>query len=265
MAGPTPVSALIHAATMVTAGVYLVVRSAPLFELSGVALTVVLIVGLLTMLFAGTCALAQDDIKRVLAYSTISQLGFMFMAAGMRFYTGAMFMLVAHAFYKALMFLGAGLRDARDARRDRPPTDGRAHPPDAGHGLDVPPRRVRAGRGLRRSPASSRRTRSSRSRTAPAGRGSTCWGRSARSCPRCTSGVSCSWRSSGRPRSEEAEHAHESPVVMTVPLVVLAAGTILAGLAPIDERRGDARDVRSSRWSGRCRPTKAACRRPPSS
>ena len=108
MAGPTPVSALIHAATMVTAGVYLVVRSAPLFELSGVALTVVLIVGLVTALFAATCALAQDDIKRVLAYSTISQLGFMFMAAGMRFYTGAMFMLVAHAFYKALMFLGAG-------------------------------------------------------------------------------------------------------------------------------------------------------------
>ena len=67
-----------------------------------------LIVGLVTMLFAATCALAQDDIKRVLAYSTISQLGFMFMAAGMRFYTGAMFMLVAHAFYKALMFLGAG-------------------------------------------------------------------------------------------------------------------------------------------------------------
>ena len=98
----------IHAATMVTAGVYLVVRSAPLFELSGVALTVVLVVGLVTALFAATCAMAQDDIKRVLAYSTISQLGFMFVAAGMRFYTGAMFMLVAHAFYKALMFLGAG-------------------------------------------------------------------------------------------------------------------------------------------------------------
>ncbi|HET9672456.1 MAG TPA: NADH-quinone oxidoreductase subunit L, partial [Actinomycetota bacterium] len=108
MAGPTPVSALIHAATMVTAGVYLVVRSAPIFEASPIALTVVLVVGLVTALFAATCALAQDDIKRVLAYSTISQLGFMFVAAGMRFYTGAIFMLVAHAFYKALMFLGAG-------------------------------------------------------------------------------------------------------------------------------------------------------------
>jgi NADH-quinone oxidoreductase subunit L len=108
MAGPTPVSALIHAATMVTAGVYLVVRTHVLFELSGVALTVVLVVGLVTMLFAGACALAQWDIKRVLAYSTISQLGFMFMAAGMRAYGVAMFFLVAHAFYKALMFLSAG-------------------------------------------------------------------------------------------------------------------------------------------------------------
>ena len=148
MAGPTPVSALIHAATMVTAGVYLVVRSAPLFELSDVALTVVLVVGLLTMLFAGTCALAQDDIKRVLAYSTISQLGFMFMAAGMRFYTGAIFMLVAHAFYKALMFLGAGsvmhgMHEETDLQRmggllRRMPVTG----------WTFSGRRVRAGRGL---------------------------------------------------------------------------------------------------------------------
>ncbi len=108
MAGPTPVSALIHAATMVTAGVYLVLRMHTIFEISGVALTVVAIVGLVTMLFAGTCAFGQDDIKRVLAYSTISQLGYMFMAAGLRAYSIALFMLVAHAFYKALMFLGAG-------------------------------------------------------------------------------------------------------------------------------------------------------------
>jgi NADH-quinone oxidoreductase subunit L len=108
MEGPTPVSALIHAATMVTAGVYLVVRTHVLFEISGVALTVVLVVGVVTMLYAGLSALAQDDIKRVLAYSTISQLGFMFVAAGMRAYTVAMFMLVAHAAYKALLFLSAG-------------------------------------------------------------------------------------------------------------------------------------------------------------
>jgi NADH-quinone oxidoreductase subunit L len=108
MAGPTPVSALIHAATMVTAGVYLVVRMHPIFDLSPFALTVVAITGLLTALYAGTCALAQDDIKRVLAYSTISQLGFMFLAAGLRAYAAAIFFLVAHAFYKAVMFLGAG-------------------------------------------------------------------------------------------------------------------------------------------------------------
>ena len=108
MAGPTPVSALIHAATMVTAGVYLVVRSSVIFEISGTALVVVTVIGLATLLFAGLCAIGQDDIKRVLAYSTISQLGYMFVAAGLRAYTAAIFMLVAHAFYKALMFLGAG-------------------------------------------------------------------------------------------------------------------------------------------------------------
>jgi NADH-quinone oxidoreductase subunit L len=108
MAGPTPVSALIHAATMVTAGVYLVVRTHVLFALSPVALDVVAITGLVTMLFAGTVALGQWDIKRVLAWSTISQLGYMFMAAGLGAYSVAMFFLVAHAFYKALLFLGSG-------------------------------------------------------------------------------------------------------------------------------------------------------------
>ena len=108
MAGPTPVSALIHAATMVTAGVYLVVRSAPIFEVSSIALDVVALVGLVTMLFAGICAMAQWDIKRALAYSTISQLGYMFLAAGLGAYAAAMFFLVAHAFYKALLFLGSG-------------------------------------------------------------------------------------------------------------------------------------------------------------
>jgi len=108
MAGPTPVSALIHAATMVTAGVYLVVRSAPIFEASSIALDVVAVVGLVTLLFAGVCAVAQWDIKRALAYSTISQLGYMFLAAGLGAYAAAMFFLVAHAFYKALLFLGSG-------------------------------------------------------------------------------------------------------------------------------------------------------------
>ncbi|HSL66904.1 MAG TPA: NADH-quinone oxidoreductase subunit L [Actinomycetota bacterium] len=108
MEGPTPVSALIHAATMVTAGVYLVARTHVFFEISGVALTVVLVIGLLTAVYAATCALGQDDLKRVLAYSTISQLGYMFFALGLRAYAAALFLLVTHAFYKALLFLSAG-------------------------------------------------------------------------------------------------------------------------------------------------------------
>ena len=108
MEGPTPVSALIHAATMVTAGVYLVVRAHPIFEASGSANTIVAFTGLITAIYAGLSAIAQDDIKRMLAYSTISQLGFMFFGAGVRAYAAAIFLLVTHAFFKALLFLGAG-------------------------------------------------------------------------------------------------------------------------------------------------------------
>jgi len=108
MAGPTPVSALIHAATMVTAGVYLIARSAPLFSLVPVTQSIVTWVGALTALFAATIALGQYDIKRVLAYSTISQLGYMVAAVGMGAYAAGMFHLVSHAFFKALLFLAAG-------------------------------------------------------------------------------------------------------------------------------------------------------------
>jgi NADH-quinone oxidoreductase subunit L len=108
MEGPTPVSALIHAATMVTAGVYLVVRAHQVFEASSVALTIVAVTGIVTAIYAGLSAFGQDDIKRMLAYSTISQLGFMFFGAGMGAYSAAIFLLVAHAFFKAVLFLGAG-------------------------------------------------------------------------------------------------------------------------------------------------------------
>ncbi|GCE47945.1 NADH-quinone oxidoreductase subunit L [Thermosporothrix hazakensis] len=108
MEGPTPVSALIHAATMVTAGVYLVARTHVLFELAPTALLVVGIIGGLTALFAATIALVQLDIKRVLAYSTISQLGYMFMAESVHNYGAGIFHLMTHAFFKALLFLGAG-------------------------------------------------------------------------------------------------------------------------------------------------------------
>jgi NADH-quinone oxidoreductase subunit L len=108
MEGPTPVSALIHAATMVTAGVYMVARLSPVFQASGSALTVVAWIGALTALWAALIACAEYDIKRVLAYSTISQLGYMFLANGVQAYSAATFHLVTHAFFKALMFLGAG-------------------------------------------------------------------------------------------------------------------------------------------------------------
>jgi len=108
MEGPTPVSALIHAATMVTAGVYLVARGHALFERSGVALAVVAWVGVLTAVFAATIGLVQTDIKRILAYSTVSQLGYMFVGVGVSAYAAGVFHLVTHAFFKALLFLGAG-------------------------------------------------------------------------------------------------------------------------------------------------------------
>ncbi|TDH39101.1 NADH-quinone oxidoreductase subunit L [Pseudohoeflea suaedae] len=122
MEGPTPVSALIHAATMVTAGVFLVARMSPVFELSHDALTVVTVIGAITAFFAATVGLVQNDIKRVIAYSTCSQLGYMFVALGIGAYGAAIFHLFTHAFFKALLFLGAGsvihsVSDEQDMRR----------------------------------------------------------------------------------------------------------------------------------------------------
>ncbi len=108
MAGPTPVSALIHAATMVTAGVYLLCRMFPLVSLSAVGMAAITAVGAFTALYAATCALAQREIKRVLAYSTMSQVGYMFMAVGAGTVAGAMFHLITHAFFKAVLFMAAG-------------------------------------------------------------------------------------------------------------------------------------------------------------
>ena len=188
-----------------------------------------LIVGLVTALFAATCALAQDDIKRVLAYSTVSQLGFMFMAAGMRFYTGAMFMLVAHAFYKALMFLGAGsvmhgMHEETDLQRmggliRRMPITGWTFVVGAFALAGVFPLAGFFAKDQILEIAS----HTGRTWIYLLG----------------TLGALLSALYIGRlvflaffgsPRSEEAEHAHESPSVMTIPLLVLAAGAVLAGL-----------------------------------
>jgi len=122
MAGPTPVSALIHAATMVTAGVYMVARCSILYALSPATLQIVATVGCLTAVFAATIGLVQNDIKKILAYSTISQLGYMFLALGVGAFTSGMFHLITHAFFKALLFLGAGcvihaLKGEQDIRR----------------------------------------------------------------------------------------------------------------------------------------------------
>ncbi len=108
MEGPTPVSAMIHAATMVSAGVYMVIRMFPLLSLDAHTMTVVAFIGAFTAIFAATIAVAQNDIKKVLAYSTISQLGFMIAALGIHAYVAAAFHLVTHAFFKALLFLGSG-------------------------------------------------------------------------------------------------------------------------------------------------------------
>ncbi|MBY0354812.1 MAG: NADH-quinone oxidoreductase subunit L [Rickettsiales bacterium] len=122
MEGPTPVSALIHAATMVTAGVFLVARCSPLFELAPTALMVVTVVGAVTAFFAATVGMVQNDIKRVIAYSTCSQLGYMFFACGVSAYAAGIFHLMTHAFFKALLFLGAGsvihaMSNEQDMRR----------------------------------------------------------------------------------------------------------------------------------------------------
>ena len=108
MEGPTPISALIHAATMVTAGIFMVARFSPLFELSDVALSFIIVIGAIGALFLGILGIIQTDIKRVVAYSTLSQLGYMTVALGASAYSVAIFHLMTHAFFKALLFLGAG-------------------------------------------------------------------------------------------------------------------------------------------------------------
>ena len=122
MEGPTPVSALIHAATLVTSGLYLLVRSSPILEYSSTALLVITLVGASTAFFAATCGLVQNDLKRIIAFSTISQLGYMVMAVGLSQYNVAMFHVINHAFFKALLFLGAGavihsFADQQDIRK----------------------------------------------------------------------------------------------------------------------------------------------------
>ncbi len=125
MAGPTPVSALIHAATMVTAGVYMTARSWPIYMHAPAAMETIAIIGIATAFFAATIGLVQNDIKKVFAYSTVSQLGYMFLGVGCGAFSAGIYHLMTHAFFKALLFLGAGSVIHALARRAGPAPDGR--------------------------------------------------------------------------------------------------------------------------------------------
>ncbi|MCC6006321.1 MAG: NADH-quinone oxidoreductase subunit L [Rhodobacteraceae bacterium] len=240
MEGPTPVSALIHAATMVTAGVFLVARMSPVFEFTPGAMTFVTVIGALTAIFAASVGLVQNDIKRVIAYSTCSQLGYMFVAAGVGVYQVAMFHLFTHAFFKAMLFLGAGsvihaMHHEQDLRR----YGGLRHKLPwtfwamlvgtlAITGVGIPLTHI----GL--SGFLSKDAVIESAFAAP--------GEAARmafwllvAAAAMTSFYS--WRLMfmtfwGKPRGDRHthEHAHESPVVMLVPLAVLAVGSVLAGM-----------------------------------
>ncbi len=237
MEGPTPVSALIHAATMVTAGVYLMARSAPIIHFSPSSQWVIAIIGAATALFAATIACAQDDIKRVLAYSTISQLGYMFLAEGSGGYTDGLFHMVTHAFFKACLFLAAGsvihaLHDQQDMkemgglRRYLPTTfitfifgylALAAIVPFSGFWSkdDVLQAAWHKSPGLWAvGIATAFLTAYYMSRQV-----ALVWGGQAR------------WRSAADTHGAHGEGTpHESPPVMTVPLIILAAGSLLAGL-----------------------------------
>jgi NADH-quinone oxidoreductase subunit L len=234
MEGPTPVSALIHAATMVTAGVFMVARMSPLFEYSDTALTVVTIVGALTAIFAATIGCVQNDIKRVIAYSTCSQLGYMFFALGISAYPAAIFHLFTHAFFKALLFLGAGsvihaMSDEQDIRR----MGGIWRHVPLTYALMVVGSVALAGI----PPFAGYWSKDFILEAAWAA--DTPVGKFAYVIGVLSAFLTAfySWRLliltfHGKPRADEhvMAHVHESPLVMTVPLMVLAAGAIFSGV-----------------------------------
>jgi NADH-quinone oxidoreductase subunit L len=230
MAGPTPVSALIHAATMVTAGVYMVVRSNALYQLSDSASEVVAVVGTLTALLAATIGLAQTDIKKVLAYSTVSQLGYMFLAAGVGAYSAAIFHLGTHAFFKALLFLGSGsVIHALGGEQDMRRMGGlKAHLPATYRTFLVGTVAIA---GL---PPLAGFFSKDQILAGAWGSSKLLWGVGL-----ATAGLTACYMfrllyltfwGEFRGSEEQAHHLHESPPVMTVPLWILAAGAVGTGL-----------------------------------
>ncbi len=251
MAGPTPVSALIHAATMVTAGVYLVARSFPLYAVVPDAQNVVALVGATTALFAGTIALAQFDIKKVLAYSTISQLGFMVAAVGMGAVVAGIFHLVTHAFFKALLFLSAGSVIQGVERGEHHVEHGHKQKKSAkehgGHHFD--PQDMRNMGGLRKQmkitfwvyligaialaglpPLAGFWSKDEILLASKANPTVYYMLSAAAFFTAFYMGRQVLMVFFGQPRSEAASHASESPLIMTVPLMILAALSAFAGL-----------------------------------
>ncbi|MEY2818470.1 MAG: NADH-quinone oxidoreductase subunit [Chloroflexota bacterium] len=264
MAGPTPVSALIHAATMVTAGVYLVTRSAPLYTLVPQAQYIVAMVGAATALFAATIAVGQYDIKKVLAYSTISQLGFMVAAVGMGAYVAGMFHLITHAFFKALLFLSAGSvilglerghhAHAHHAAHDEKPKGKKKKEEEHGHGHDdhgevFDPGDMRNMGGLRKTmPVTFWLYMIGTLALAGIFPFAGFWSKDEILLDASLHYTSVYWQLTiaafftafymgrqiwmvffGEARSDAAKHAEESPKVMTVPLMVLAVLSVAGG------------------------------------
>jgi len=245
MEGPTPVSALIHAATMVTAGVFLCARMSPLFELAPGALEVVLVVGAVTAFFAASVGLVQTDIKRVIAYSTCSQLGYMFVAIGVSAYGAAIFHLFTHAFFKALLFLGAGsvihaMSDEQDMRR----MGGLRTMLPLTYILMVVGTLALTGFPLTAG-FFSKDMIIEAAHAAHGGLAQFAWMMTVIAA---FMTAFYSWRLifltfHGRPRASEEvlKHVHESPAVMWVPLAILAGGSLLAGGLFADAFVGEAR------------------------
>lgn len=246
MAGPTPVSALIHAATMVTAGVYLVTRSAPIYMLSHEAQYIVATVGAVTALFAATIAVGQYDIKKVLAYSTISQLGFMVAAVGMGAFTAGMFHLITHAFFKALLFLSAGSIILGMERGHHH----LAHGEHAGHGEVFDPGDMRNMGGLRKQmPVTFWLYMVGTLALAGLFPFAGFWSKDEILADAFKEFPHVYWLLTvaafltafymgrqvwmvffGKPRHEVAKHAEESPLIMTAPLMVLALLSVFGGM-----------------------------------
>ena len=240
MEGPTPVSALIHAATMVTAGVFMVARLSPLFEQSTTALAVVTLVGAITAFFAATVGLVQNDIKRVIAYSTCSQLGYMFVALGVGAYGAGIFHLFTHAFFKALLFLGAGsVIHAVSGEQDMRKMGGLAPHIRLTFAMMIVGTLALTGVGIPMTEFgfAGYNSKDAIIEAAYVGEGvfsSLAFGLLVIAAL-FTSFYS--WRLIfltffGRPRASEEvmHHVHESPAVMTVPLAVLALGAVIAGM-----------------------------------